>query len=339
MDSITQITLGAAVGEAVLGKKVGYKAALWGAALGTFPDLDVLIYPFVDSVSELYFHRGISHSFVFAVAISPIFGWSISRIHNQLDVGWKKWASLVFWVIFTHILIDIPTTYGTQALQPFSNYPVTLDSIFIIDPLFTLPILLGLLVSLFLQRSSKLRLHINRAGLFISTLYLLWGLGIKAHVHSVFETSFQEQYGNIEKIKTAPAGPTTFLWNGYIIQNDSLYHSFYSIFDNTTDLEFKSIPRNSQLIEPFEGDRAYEALMWFSRTFYTVEETSDGEIIFYDLRFGRSDLWLKTEADYSWGNKLLIDEQRNAHDFERMTPNFNINKELFRQYWDRIFAQ
>ncbi|MEX0661626.1 MAG: metal-dependent hydrolase [Balneolaceae bacterium] len=339
MDSITQITLGAAVGEAVLGKKVGYKAALWGAALGTFPDLDILISPFVDSVSELYFHRGITHSFVFSAAISPLFGWGINRIHNQLDIGWKKWTNLVFWVIFTHILIDIPTTYGTQALQPFSNYPVTLDSIFIIDPFFTLPLLIGLLVSLFLQRSSNVRLHINRVGLFISTLYLLCGLGIKAHVHSVFEESFQEQYGNIEKIKTTPAGPTTFLWNGYIIQNDTLYHSLYSIFDDTTNLEFKSIPRNSNLIKQFEGDRAYEALMWFSRTYYTVEETAHGKIIIYDLRFGRSDLWLTNEAEYLWGNQLILSENRSAVNFEQKPTSFNISGDIFKKYWNRIFSQ
>ncbi|NBW94975.1 MAG: metal-dependent hydrolase, partial [Bacteroidetes bacterium] len=42
MDSLTQIALGAAVGEATVGRKAGKKGALWGAALGTLPDLDVV---------------------------------------------------------------------------------------------------------------------------------------------------------------------------------------------------------------------------------------------------------------------------------------------------------
>jgi len=42
MDSITQIVLGAAVGDAVLGKKIGNRAMVWGAIAGTIPDLDVL---------------------------------------------------------------------------------------------------------------------------------------------------------------------------------------------------------------------------------------------------------------------------------------------------------
>ncbi|MCB0468978.1 MAG: metal-dependent hydrolase, partial [Aequorivita sp.] len=49
MDSVTQIVLGAAVGEAVLGKKIGNKAMALGAIAGTIPDLDVLSSHFTDT--------------------------------------------------------------------------------------------------------------------------------------------------------------------------------------------------------------------------------------------------------------------------------------------------
>ena len=339
MDSITQATLGAAVGEALLGKKAGYRAAAWGAVLGTLPDLDILINPFVDTVNELYFHRNITHSFFFALLISPFIGWGIDKVHAQLEIGWKRWANLSFWVIATHILIDIPTTYGTQALQPFTNYPVTTDSIFIIDPLYTVPLLLGLLVSLFLNRTSNKRRIINYAGLTISTFYLVWGLGIKAHVHGTFQESFTQQYGNYEKMKTTPNGPTTFLWNGYIVKNDTLYHSLYSIFDESNDLEFKSIPRNSDKIEPYINDRALEALMWFSRGYYTVEETDDGDLLYYDLRFGRDDLWLTDQGDFVWRNRLIFDDAGNAHTFEQDLPSFDARSENLGLFWNRIWGQ
>lgn len=139
MDSITQATLGAAVGEAVLGKKMGLKAAAWGAALGTVPDLDILLNPFIDSVVELRIHRSLTHSITFTVLASPIFGWLINQIHRKDGVGWLPWTKLAFLVFLTHALIDIPTTYGTQFLFPFTDTPYTTDSIFIIDPLYTLP--------------------------------------------------------------------------------------------------------------------------------------------------------------------------------------------------------
>lgn len=340
MDSITQATLGAAVGEALLGKKAGYRAAAWGAVLGTLPDLDILINPFVDAVNELYFHRNFTHSIIFALATAPVFGWLIDRFHIKLEVGWLRWANLSFWVIFTHILIDLPTTYGTQILQPFTNHPYALDSIFIIDPMFTLPLLTGLIGALVLRRSRPDTASLlNQAGLAIATLYMLWGIGIKSHVHSVFQESFKNQYGYFEQIKSTPNGPTTFLWNGYIIKQDTLYHSLYSIFDESTDLQFEKIPRNSHLIQPFEGDRAYEALMWFSRGYYSMEETDEEDLILYDLRFGRDDLWLSDTGDYVWGNRIILDENGDAETFEAYLPSFDVRSRNLKAFWHRIWGK
>lgn len=65
MDSITHAAVGAAIGEAYLGKKAGYRAAVWGCVIATTPDLDIIVNPFVDSVNELYSHRNITHSLFF----------------------------------------------------------------------------------------------------------------------------------------------------------------------------------------------------------------------------------------------------------------------------------
>jgi inner membrane protein len=72
LDSISQVVLGAAVGEAVLGKKIGNRAMLWGAVAGTIPDLDVIGNLFMSEIDSLAFHRGISHSLFFAVLFSFI---------------------------------------------------------------------------------------------------------------------------------------------------------------------------------------------------------------------------------------------------------------------------
>lgn len=79
MDSLTQIVLGAAVGEAVLGKKVGNRALLWGAVAGTIPDFDVLAKFFVDPITNTEMHRGFSHSIVFSVLFAPIFAYFIKK--------------------------------------------------------------------------------------------------------------------------------------------------------------------------------------------------------------------------------------------------------------------
>ena len=67
MDSLSQIVLGAAVGEAVLGRRIGNRAMIWGAVAGTIPDMDVLGKYFLSELDNLAFHRGISHSLLFSV--------------------------------------------------------------------------------------------------------------------------------------------------------------------------------------------------------------------------------------------------------------------------------
>ncbi len=337
MDSITQVTLGAAIGESVLGKKIGIKAAAWGALLGTLPDLDVLANPFLDNVSEVYFHRGFTHSVLFCILAAPFFGWLINKIHKKLEVGWKKWTQFAFLVFVTHIGIDLLTTYGTQIFYPFSDKPYTTDSIFIIDPIYTVVLLAGLIPSLFMKWPSRARTIANRTGLLLSTLYLVWGLGIKAHVHSVFDASYKNQYGYYDQLKTTPTGPTTFLWTGYAIREDTIYQSNYSIFDRSTDLTFQKIPRRTELIEPYMDDRALEAVLWFSRGYYTVEQDGD-QLVFCDLRFGRSDLWLtqNEEAGYIWRNTILINNDGEAHNFEFSTPSFDARSSIFSRFTERI---
>ena len=81
MDSITQITLGAAIGEATLGRTVGRKAAAYGAFLGTLPDLDVLSSPFVSDYTQLALHRGFSHSVLFALAGGAGIAYLLQKLH------------------------------------------------------------------------------------------------------------------------------------------------------------------------------------------------------------------------------------------------------------------
>lgn len=339
MDSITQVTLGAAVGEAILGKKTGYKAAVWGGVLGTLPDLDILANPLLDQVSELYFHRGITHSFFFAIAAAPVIGLGLKKLHKSDGATLKNWTFFVFWIFLTHILIDLPTNYGTQIFQPFTNRPFATDALFIIDPLFTVPILLGVLSAQILRRQGSLGDSLNRAGLIISAVYLLWAHAIKSQVHAVYTESFEQQHGYIDQMRTIPNGPTTFLWSGYIIRQDTVYHAVYYIFDDSLDLEFQKIPRNSSLIDPYWDDRGMEALLWFSRGYYTVETDDSGDLYFYDLRFGREDLYLQQDAGYVWSNRLLIDEENNAYSFEQSLPSFDVRSRNLKLFWDRIWGQ
>ena len=97
MDSVTQIVLGAAIGEAVLGRKVGNKAMLYGAIAGTIPDLDVVSRYFVDTVTALEYHRGFTHSICFLYSLHPFLGgWYQSEKKRQHGGSGLGCFSLVF---------------------------------------------------------------------------------------------------------------------------------------------------------------------------------------------------------------------------------------------------
>ena len=145
MDSLTQIVLGAAVGEAVLGKKVGNKAMLYGAIAGTIPDLDTFASAFTDTITAIEIHRGFTHSIVFSILFAPIFGWLISKIEKKSIATWQNWSWLMFWGLFTHPLLDSHTTWGTQLFWPL-EVRLAYKNIFVIDSLYTLPFLVFLIL-------------------------------------------------------------------------------------------------------------------------------------------------------------------------------------------------
>ena len=124
MDSLTQLALGAAVGEATAGRQVGRRALLWGAIAGTIPDLDVFI-PLGDAVSDFTYHRSFSHSLFVLAALTPFIVWLILKIHPGTAAYRKRWYLLVYSVFATHVLLDSCTVYGTQIFWPFITTPMT----------------------------------------------------------------------------------------------------------------------------------------------------------------------------------------------------------------------
>jgi inner membrane protein len=285
MDSLTQIALGAAVGEATLGRKVGNKAILWGALAGTIPDLDIIAYPFLDEVTKLSWHRGYSHSLVFAIIFAPVLGWLISKIHKKSEATWKEWSLLFFLGLFTHCLLDSFTTYGTQLFLPLSNTRVAWNSIFVVDPFYTAPLLIPLIILMFYKSTSQKRRVLNYIGLTISSLYLLLTVVNKFYVNSKFETEMANETIRYERYMTSPTPFNNILWRVLAKEGDSFWVGYYSLMDNSKQIVFNRMPQNKYLLESIRDKHALKMLKWFSNGYYSVSEIND-EIQFNDLRFG-----------------------------------------------------
>ncbi len=295
MDSVTQIVLGAAVGEAVLGKKMGNKAMIAGGVAGTIPDLDVLFSPFMSEVDGLAFHRGISHSIFFAIIGGLFFGWCAFRVFNKKRTqisGYDKsrgslieWQTLFFLGMFTHALLDCFTMYGTQLFAPFSDYRVAFNSIAVADFFYTLPFIFCLVMAIISKKGSRRRTLWNYAGLTISSLYLLFTVVNKSIITSKFEKALEEQGMPYKSMIVGPTILTNFLWNVTADEGKAYYSAQYSWFDTST-IKFNVIKKNHHLLSGADEDRTIGILRWFTKGYYNVLELPDGHIQINDLRFG-----------------------------------------------------
>ena len=333
MDSLTQIVLGASVGEVVLGKKVGNKAILWGAIAGTLPDLDVLLRYFTDEISSTQMHRGFSHSIVFAVLIAPLLGWIAKKIHFKLkEVSFKDWTKLFFWTTVTHPLLDAHTTWGTQFFWPF-NYRLAYQNIFVVDPLYTLPFLMFLIIVMTLKKDNPKRSKFNTVGLSVSSTYLLLTLIFKWISFQEFKEGLENQKIEYVEIDTKPSPLNSILWSSLIETDKGYRTAYYSLFDKQEITYSKEFLKNHHLLEPYLEQKVIKQLIGISAGWYRIEE-KNGKLLFWDLRFGQMGMDVNN-ASFLWYYELNIEENGNVSAIKRQ-PEIKNFKLVFKELLNRI---
>ena len=328
MDSLTQIVLGAAVGEAVLGKKVGNKAMLYGAIAGTIPDLDMYIGKLFDTVTALEIHRGFTHSIFFAIVFGWIFGWLISLYEKNAST--KEWAQLMFWGFLTHPILDAHTTWGTQLFWPL-DIRLAFKNIFVIDPLYTLPFLIFLLMAMFQQKGSKKRRKYNNLGLIVSSFYMAITIIIKGITYTKFTHALKEQKIGYKEIETKPTPFNTVLWSANVETEDAYLIGYYSFFD-TKPIKFYSYPKNHHLLNDYKNDVSMKRLIKITKGWYTVSKKNN-VIYLNDLRFGL----LSVAPNFQqFAFSFEITEKQGKTIINEVPRNREEAKQLLKDLWIRI---
>lgn len=335
MDSLTQVVLGAAVGEAALGRKVGNKAALWGAIAGTIPDLDVLGNYFISGAAEqAHFHRGPSHSLVFSLVVAPLLGAMIARIHKKEGLGMKPWAWLSFLGLVTHPLLDIFTTWGTEFFWPFYGGRIALNSVFVVDPGYTLPFLICLVIVLFMKRTNPRRRIVNWIGIGWSCLYLAFSLIQKARARSAFEAEFAKRSLQVEQFMTKPTPLNIFLWGAVAKTPDGYYMGYHSLPSGEEDIHLQ-LYQSEPLPAEIEADPSVKLLRFLSKDYFLVQKQDEGWLV-SDMRYMTADMDLdgdetfifKYFISYSPEGELVIDQRRGIPD---------LSSDDLSRYWEVIW--
>jgi len=281
MDSLTQIALGIATAELVAGKKLGNRTFLYGAILGTIPDLDILVGKFLSDVDGVAIHRGLSHSLLFFVFLSPVFGWMISKIEkNTITVN--SATLLAFWCLVTHVLLDIFTSWGTQVLWPL-QYRFALKTIFVIDPLYTIPLMIALVFvwknsDFFIRRKYLIR------GLVVSSSYLFLTSILKLFAVNQFEKALESKKLAYQELIVKPTAFNCILWNANVATTEGYYLADYSFFDSQP-IRFTFYPKNQELEQILVQSIEFHELKKISEGWYLVTQQNNN-LYFNDLRFG-----------------------------------------------------
>jgi inner membrane protein len=259
-----------------------WKAVLWGGIAGTLPDLDVLI-DHGDPLRNMTMHRGFSHSLFWLTLFSPLFAALPAAVHRERHL-YPRWFFAIWLALFTHPLLDAMTVYGTRLLLPFSDHPFAVGSMFIIDPLYTVPLLAGVVAAL--ARGEGRGLRWNGLGLAVSTAYLAWSVAVQAHVRDVAGAALAARGLEPAPLLVTPSPFNTILWRVVAMRPDGSYEEgFHSLLD-AHPMRFRRFEHSLPLREALAAIDGVRRLGGFTLGFYKVHEQG-GRAWVTDLRMGQ----------------------------------------------------
>ncbi len=297
MDSLTHTVLGACVGEALAGKKLGKQAMFWGALANNIPDIDVITSMWMSQADSLLAHRGFTHSILFAIIVPPLFAFLLSRLHRNKQMNFRNWWMIFASGLFIHIIIDAFTCYGTGWFEPFSHHRVTMNVLFVADPFYTISLLISFTALLIIKERKKSRRIWTYLGLWISTFYIGYAFFNKLIIDNIFKKELARQQINYENYFTTPTPLNNFLWY-MVAKNDSgFYLGYYSFFDTKNEMELNFRSKNEYLLSGLQKNKDLQTLKRFSKNYYAVQNIND-TLYLSDIRFGTTGGWADASADF-----------------------------------------
>jgi inner membrane protein len=326
MDTLTHIALGACVGEAMLGKKLGKKALLIGALANSIPDFDFIASFWMPVDKALLAHRGFTHSFLFMLFISGIMALLFQRWFQRYGITSKTWILFFSVEIFLHLFIDVFNNYGIGWFEPFSHTRLSFNSIFVVDPFYSIWLGIALVMLLILKSGHLKRKFWVEFGLGISTLYFMYCIVNKFKTDSDIRDMLKRQHINYTQYLTTPTPLNNWLWYVAAGNESGYYIGYYSVFDSQKKIELHYYPKNDSLLIPVRDHEEVQRLLRFSRGFYTIESLPAGKtggndtLVFNDLRFEQIVGWYQPQTKFAFhyylqhkeDNKFVVQRGRFA---------------------------
>jgi inner membrane protein len=209
-----------------------------------------------------------------------------------------RWLAIIGLALVTHPLLDAHTAYGTQLLWPLESPPVMWATLFIIDPLFTLPMLVAVIIT---AAWPARRGNVARAALLLSTLYLGWSWMAQSIVARHTADALAERGLSGAPVFITPTPFNTLLWRIVVLTEDGYLEGFDSLLVDDGPIDFAAYTSDRQLLLEADTVRAVSRLRWFSRDFVKAGIVDD-RLLITDLRMGQEPVYVFTHVVAARGN-------------------------------------
>lgn len=309
MDPLSQGVIGAVAAQQKTTKNHFVIATILGFLSGMAADLDIFIRSSNDPLLYLEFHRQFTHSLIFI----PIGGFVCAIFFYYLflrnkDITFKQTYIYSTLGYATHGLLDSCTTYGTQLLWPFTDDRVAWNTISIIDPLFTIPLLFLIIFAVF-----KKKRVISYLALSWVIFYSIFGLIQKERAEAIGNGLANSRGHDLVNVVAKPSFANLIVWKIIYTTKDSYYIDAVRLGLGEDVIEGVKIDKlNIQKSFPWldlksQQARDIERFRWFSNGYLALSETHPNRII--DIRYSM----LPNEGHGLWGIELRPDANQNDH--------------------------
>lgn len=309
MDPLTQGALGAVLPQTIAKKPHLIYAGLFGFLAGITADLDVFIRSAEDPLLFLEYHRQFTHSLVFI----PIGGTFVGLLLFGL-IG-KRWnltlrQSILYCILgyATHALLDACTSYGTQLFWPFSDLRIAWNAISIIDPLFTLPILIGVGFA-----GLKQKPVLARVALIWAVVYMSLGVYQREAAIEIGRTLAAERGHSVLRIEAKPSFANLLVWKTVYETPRRFYVDAVRPGFSTNVFAGNSVAKLDVLndfgwLDPASQQaKDIERFRWFSNGYVAQDPAHPDRII--DVRYSM----VPNEIAALWSIKLSQSAKPTAH--------------------------
>ncbi|PZR89113.1 MAG: hydrolase [Stutzerimonas stutzeri] len=283
MDSLTQAVLGAAIQGSLLGRRQGRRGLVYGAALATLPDLDAII-QYADPVSAMTYHRGFSHSVFVLTGLAAVLTWLIRKRWPDAPYTGGRLFITLWLVLITHAILDSFTIYGTQLFWPLPLTPESWSAIFIIDPVYTLPLLAAVVFAAVKGVGSKSRV-VMASALSFSSAYLAFGLWGRFHAEEQGRAALASDGVAVSELRAVPTPFNTLVWRIIAKTPDGFYYEAITRLLDRGAPERVRQPRGPALAKAIAGDPLHERLRWLTADWLRYDIV-DRHLVVSDLRMG-----------------------------------------------------